>query len=123
MLNFKFIKRASILFVLTFVLFSHNVSMAQERVGRTKNLTSIEIKDVKIERKEGSLKVSFILENPNAKAEFPLSTYLLMLEDINPLIKSKSGLPLRPLIVAVKEGELAFSLSPLEKGHCRWIFL
>ena len=55
------------------------------------------------------------MENPNAKAEFPLSTYLLMLEDINPLIKSKSGLPLRPLIVAVKEGELAFSLSPLEK--------
>jgi len=58
--NFKFLKRASAFFVLAFVLFSHNVSLAQEQQGET--LTKIEIKEVKIEKREGSVEVSAILE-------------------------------------------------------------
>ena len=90
MLNFKFIRRVSVFLVLAFVLFSHNVSLAQERQEEeTKPLTNIYIKDVKVEKREGSIGVSAVLENPSAKLEAPPFAYLLMLEEISPLIKPK----------------------------------
>ena len=116
MLNFKFIRRVSVFLVLAFVLFSHNVSLAQERQEEeTKPLTNIYIKDVKVEKREGSIGVSAVLENPSAKLEAPPFAYLLMLEEISPLIKPKSGILPQSLIVTAQEGKFDYSLSPLGK--------
>ena len=117
MSNFKFIRRVSVFLVLVFALFSpHNISLAQEEA---KPLTNIYIKDVKVEKREGSIGVSAFLENPSAKLEIPPFNYLLMLEEISPLIKPKSGILPQSLIVVAKEEKLGYSLSPLEKNHYR----
>ena len=58
MSNFKFFKHISVFFVLAFVLFSHNVSLAQEQSGVIEDLIKIEIKDVKIEKSNTEIKIS-----------------------------------------------------------------
>ena len=113
MLNFKFLKLSSVFFVLAFVLFSHNVSLAQEQQGET--LTKIEIKEVKIEKREGSVEVSAILENPSSKIEVPFFNYLLTLEDIEPLISPKSGITPPSSFVSAKEDNSRYSLEPSGK--------
>ena len=96
----------------------HNILLAQEEA---KPLTNIYIKDVKVEKREGSIGVSAVLENPSAKLEAPPFAYLLMLEEISPLIKPKSGILPQSLIVTAQEGKFDYSLSPLGKKHYRWI--
>lgn len=117
MFNFKFIIRASVFFILVFVLFFHNISLAEveRQEEEEKPMVSVLIKDVKIEKKEDSIGVSALLQNPSSGLEIPPSNYLLMLEEISPLIKPKSGILPQSLIVSAKEGKLDYSLSPLGK--------
>ena len=114
MLNFKFLKLSSVFFILAFVLFSHNVSSAQEQTGET--LTKIEIKEVKIEKSDMELKISGVLFNPSKNVVTSEITHLLILKTIDPLIKPKSEIDLLPsLIVAADEGKDYFSLKPNEQ--------
>ena len=116
MLNFKFLKCASVLFVLAFILFSQNISLAQERVAETKTLAKIEIKDVKIEKSDTEVKISGALFNPSKNVVTPEVTHLLILKTIDPLIKAKSEIDLLPsLIVSADEGKDYFSLKPNEQ--------
>src|SRR3990167_8069077 len=109
MLNFNFLKFASVFFVLAFVLFFYNVSSAQEQ--QEEMLTKIEIKDVKIEKSDTEIKISGILFNPSKNVVTPEITHLLILKTIDPLIKPKSETDLLPsLIVAADEGKDYFSL-------------
>ena len=74
MSNFKFIRRVSVFLVLVFALLSpHNISLAQEEA---KPLTNIYIKDVKVEKREGSIGVSVFwkIQAPNWKSRL-LITY------------------------------------------------
>ena len=114
MLNFKFLKLSSVFFVLAFVLFFYNVSLAQEQTGET--LTKIEIQDVKIEKSDKEIKINGSLFNPSNNVVTPEITHLLILKTIDPLIKSKNEIDLLPsLIVAADEGKDYFSLKPGEQ--------
>ena len=116
MSNFKFIRRVSVFLVLAFVLFSHNVSLAQEPAGETKVLTKIEIKDVKVEKSDTEIKISGALFNPSKNIVTPEITHLLILKTIDPLVKPKNEVDLLPsLIVAADEGKDYFSLKPNER--------
>lgn len=113
--NFKFIKCVSIFFVLAFVLFSHHVSLAKERVADTKTLTKIEIKDVKIEKSDTEIKIIATLFNPSANIETSPFTTLILLENNSSLIKTKNEDAVAPfIIVSAKEGDSFFSLKPQE---------
>src|SRR3989344_5799510 len=113
MLNFKFLKFSSVFFVLAFVLFFYNISLAQEQTGET--LTKIEIKDVKIEKSDTEIKISGSLFNPSKNVVTPEITHLLILKTIDPLIKPKSETDLLPsLIVAADQGKDFFSFKPGE---------
>src|SRR3989338_5278593 len=113
MLNFKFFKLFLVFFVLVFVLFFYNVSLAQEQTGET--LTKIEIQDVKIEKSDKEIKINGSLFNPSNNVVTPEITHLLILKTIDPLIKPKSETDLFPsLIVGADEGEDYFSLKPGE---------
>ena len=114
MLNFKFLKRISFFFVLAFALFSHNVSLAQERSVEAESLTKIEIKDVKIEKKESAIEISAVLENPSMNMETSFFTYLVTLKSINPLVPPKS-FDIDFLVSAV-EGVEYLSLKPLQEN-------
>ena len=116
MSNFKFFKHISVFFVLAFVLFSHNISLAQEQSGVIEDLIKIEIKDVKIEKSDTEVKISGALFNPSKNIVTPEVTHLLILKTIDPLIKPKSEIDLLPsLIVAADEGKDYFSLKPNEQ--------
>ncbi|MEK7104446.1 MAG: hypothetical protein AAB868_00210, partial [Patescibacteria group bacterium] len=116
MSNFKFFKHISVFFVLAFVLFSHNVSLAQEQSGVIEDLIKIEIKDVKIEKSNTEIKISGALFNSSKNVVTPEITHLLILKTIDPLIKSKSEIDLLPsLIVSADEGKDYFSLKPNEQ--------
>src|SRR3989344_6075168 len=112
MLNFKFLKLSSVFFVLAFVLFFYNVSLAQEQA---ETLTKIEIQDVNIEKSDKEIKINGSLFNPSNNVVTPEITHLLILKTIDPLIKSKNEIDLLPsLIVAADEGKDYFSLKPGE---------
>jgi len=74
------IRDCLVIFVLAFVLLSHNILLAQEQMGET--LTKIEIKDVKIEKSDMELKISGVLFNPSKNVVTSEITHLLILKTI-----------------------------------------
>ncbi|KKU76407.1 MAG: hypothetical protein UY03_C0036G0003 [Parcubacteria group bacterium GW2011_GWA2_47_64] len=116
MLNLKFLKLSSVFFVLAFVLFSHNVSLAQERINARDSGMAILVENAEMKTGDGGIEIEAVLFNPSPSIETPLATYLLTLNNIDPLVKSKDlDYTPSPLIVSAQEGEDYFSLKPNER--------
>ena len=130
MLNFKFIKRASVFLVLAFVLWGFlsgvNViaqtdSNESQSGFKTKESffnknNAIQINEVKTEVNGNNLEVDAVLFNTSLTANTQSFTYLVLLENINPLTSSKKSEDYSvPLTVSATEGNDFISLKPQEK--------
>src|SRR3989338_10394915 len=118
MLNFKLLKLSSVFFVLAFVLFSHNVSSAQERINARNSGMAVLVESAEIKTGDGGIAIEAVLFNPTPSVETPLATYLLTLNNIDPFVKSKDlDYTPSPLVVSAQEGEDEdyFSLKPNER--------
>ena len=121
MLTFKVFKLAAIFFVLAFVLFSHNVSLAQERINGRDSGMAVLVESAEIKTGDNGIEIEAVLFNPSSTAETPLSTYLLTLNSIDPLAVSKNlDYTPSPLIISAQEGEDYFSLKPKERKTVKY---
>lgn len=102
-----------------FAISAFTVVSAQENNSATDGasyVSKVEIKDVQIEPKGDKLQINATLYNPSSNIETPSFTHLLLLKEIDPLIRSKN-LEYNPpsLIVSASEGQDYFTLKPNEQ--------
>jgi len=91
MLTFKVFKLAAIFFVLAFVLFSHNVSLAQERINGRDSGMAVLVESAEIKTGDNGIEIEAVLFNPSSTAKVNSSNrYTTFIDDSHLLVEINS---------------------------------